>query len=470
MTHTHIFNRLIINGVQILSLLLFFSTAIFAQCWQSPGGGGLQMCALRTDGSLWAWGWNAFGQLGDGTNTDRNIPTRIGAANDWKSVSMGTHTVALKTDGSLWAWGQNNKGQLGDGTNIDKNSPIRIGTANDWQSISVGLIHNTFAIKTDGSLWAWGWNDRGQLGDGTNTDKSIPTRIGTANDWKSISAGSFCTVALKTDGSIWAWGLNDKGQLGDGTNTDKSIPTRIGTANDWKSISLSDSHVVALKTDGSLWAWGANPFGQLGDGTTTNKNIPTQIGTANDWQIVSAGYWHNAAIKTDGSLWAWGQNLFGQFGNGTDTDKKIPTRIGSANDWQIISAGRANTSAIKTDGSLWISGDNQDGQLGDGTNVIYRTTFTLVACPIIATEYAEADKYTVELYPNPITSQATLVVDDTDIENATVSISNALGQTIFSQALLQKTSTISLQNQAAGIYFVKIKTEKGEIVRKIQKL
>ena len=338
---------------------------------------------LKTDGTLWAWGYNYYGQLGDGTNgsgTNKNTPVQVGTANDWISVTAGDHhTLAIKTDGTLWAWGANSNGQLGDGTNADKNTPVQVGTANDWASVSADGYH-TIAIKTDGTLWAWGYNDYGQLGDGTNgsgTNKNTPVQIGTDNDWSSVSAGNLFTSAIKTDGTLWAWGANSNGQLGDGTNgsgTNKNTPVQVGTANDWASVSAGNIFTSAIKTDGTLWAWGANSNGQLGDGTngsSTNKNTPVQVGTANDWSSVSAGGFHTIAVKTDGTLWAWGANSNGQLGDGTNgsgTNKNTPVQVGTANDWASVSVGGNHTIAVKTDGTLWAWGYNYDGQLGDGTN------------------------------------------------------------------------------------------------------
>ena len=238
--------------------------------------------------------------------------------------------------------------------------------ADSIKAISAGVLH-TIALKTDGSLWAWGYNGVGELGDGTNVDRNTPVRIGSETNWSAISAGEFRTIALKTDGSIWAWGSNYNGELGNGTNSVRNTPAQIGSETNWSAISAGLYHTIALKTDGSLWAWGRNYEGQLGDGTDTDRNTPVRIGSETNWSAISAGYEHTTALKTDGSLWAWGSNTFGQLGDGTDTDRNTPVRIGSETNWSAISAGEFRTIALKTDGSLWAWGRNYEGQLGDGT-------------------------------------------------------------------------------------------------------
>jgi hypothetical protein len=194
--------------------------------------------------------------------------------------------------------------------------------------IAAGEKH-TVAIKADGSLWTWGRNNFGQLGDGTTTNKLVHTRIGTGNDWAVVTAGAYHTLAIKIGGALWAWGINDYGHLGvgDGTSTDKKIPTRVGTDTDWAVVAAGNAHTMAIKTDGSLWAWGYNGYGELGDGTYTDKNVPTKIGTGTDWTVVSAGHFHTLAFNTDGSLWTWGNNTYGQLGDGKNTNKNIPTPV-----------------------------------------------------------------------------------------------------------------------------------------------
>jgi alpha-tubulin suppressor-like RCC1 family protein/pimeloyl-ACP methyl ester carboxylesterase len=314
--------------------------------------------ALKADGSLWAWGNNYTGQLGDGTTTDSLVPKLIGAGFSAIAVAGGSHTVALKTDGSLWAWGNNGSGQLGDGTTSDSSFPKLIGAG--YSAISAGAL-NTMALKTDGSLWAWGNNGYGQLGDGTSTHSLVPKLIGTG--YSAVAVGGFHTVALKTDSSLWACGNNGNGQLGDGTTTSSVVPKLIGAG--YSAIAAGASHTVALKTDGSLWAWGNNNYGQLGDGTTTSSDVPKLIGAG--YSAIAAGASHTVALKIDGSLWAWGNNSSSQLGDGTITLSYVPKLIGTG--YSAVAGGGFHTVALKTDSSLWTWGNNNYGQLGDGTTV-----------------------------------------------------------------------------------------------------
>jgi alpha-tubulin suppressor-like RCC1 family protein len=170
-------------------------------------------------------------------------------------------------------------------------------------------------VRQDGTLWAWGQNDHGQLGLGTTTNQSAPTPVGTITTWASVSAGYGHTLALRQDGTLWAWGLNGYGQLGLGTRTDQRTPAQVGTATTWRSLAVGSTHSLALDQAGSLWAWGFNYYGQLGTGATTSQAAPTEVAGGGTWQSLAAGAGHTVALRPDGSLWAWGFNNYGQLGN-----------------------------------------------------------------------------------------------------------------------------------------------------------
>ncbi|MEW6556881.1 MAG: hypothetical protein AB1349_05935 [Elusimicrobiota bacterium] len=355
-------------------------TCLYAQTWLKVSGGGYHTIAIKSDGTLWAWGYNGYGELGLGYTTQRTTPTQVGTASNWSSVSCGVfHTIAIKTDGTLWAWGDNEYGQLGLGDTTDRWTPTQVGTASNWSSVSGGEYH-TIAIKTDGTLWAWGYNNYGQLGLGDTTNRTTPIQVGTLTNWSSVSCGDYHTIAIKTDGTLWTWGWNYSGQLGLGDTTNRTTPTQVGTASNWSSVSGGEYHTIAIKTDGTLWAWGGNGNGQLGLGDTTDRNTPTPVGTLTNWSSVSCGWDHTIAIKSDGTLWAWGGNDWGQLGLGDTTNRTTPTQVGTASNWSSVSGGEYHTIAIKTDGTLWAWGRNDNGQLGlgDTTN---RSTPTCVNTP-----------------------------------------------------------------------------------------
>ncbi len=285
----------------------------------------------------------------DGLDPDTTYTVRVVADTvDGLRSPPATATIGGRT---LWAWGWNGGGELGDGTTTNRYSPTRIDTDSDWATVAAGRGH-TVAVKTDGTLWAWGSNDHGQLGDGTTTNRYSPTRIGTDSDWATVAVGGNHTVAVKNDGTLWAWGLNSRRQLGDGTVVDKHSPTRIGTDSDWATVAANDTRTVALKTDGNLWTWG-------------DTYDPSGVGFG--WATVAAGYHFTVAVKTDGSLWAWGHNDHGNLGDGTTIARGLPTRIGTDSDWATVAAGYYFTVAVRTDGSLWAWGLNDVGELGDGT-------------------------------------------------------------------------------------------------------
>lgn len=346
-------------------LFTLFQNSISAQCWVKVSSKGNSTIAIKNNGTLWAWGLNNSGQLGDGTNINRSIPVQIGTSNNWKHISAGyTSCYAIKNDGTLWAWGYNGAGHLGDGTLINRNVPTQIGTSNDWKIVEAGN-YSILALKNNGTLWAWGNTLSGPLGNGTLNNSTVPIQIGTNNDWKEIANNDKHRLALKTNGTLWAWGYNQYGELGNGsTSTTFTLsPIQIGSDNTWKEISVGQSHSMGIKNDGTLWGWGFNLDGRIGDGTNINKSIPTQITSENNWLVICAGQSSTYAIKNDSSLWAWGYNQYGDLGDGTNVTKFIPTQTSNSKNWTKVTSYHA----INTTKQLFSWGKNDYGQLGIGT-------------------------------------------------------------------------------------------------------
>lgn len=267
-------------------------------------GGRNHSVALRTDGTLWGWGQNGAGQFGDGTITTRSAPVQIGQLTTWiQADAGGGHSAMINLTGQLWVCGYNNSGQLGDGTgggtNGWKSSPVQVGSLTNWKQVSCGYRF-TAAVKTDGTLWTWGANDYGQLGNngsGTGANyRSSPVQVAGTN-WKYVSAGWYQVLALKNDGSLWGWGKNDQGALGDGTLTNRSSPVQIGSLTNWKQISCGYQHAVATKPDGTLWAWGRNAVGQVGNPVQSFYSSPIQIGTLTNWKYANACTHHTHAVN-----------------------------------------------------------------------------------------------------------------------------------------------------------------------------
>ena len=377
--------------------------------------------AVRADGTLWAWGSDSDGQLGKGANTtvtpdDR--PAQIGTATTWASAAAGElHTVAVRTDGTLWAWGSNANGRLGKGANptvTPDDRPAQIGTATTWASVAAGGAH-TMAVRADGSLYTWGSNFYGQLGQGnsgTANDLSSPTRVGTGNGWASVSAGQFHSVAVQANGSLWAWGLNFDGQLGlsdSGNMTDRNVPTLVPGATNWVSAAAGSGHTVAVRADGTLWAWGNNDFGQLGNGGAT-PNTPTQVGTATTWASAAAGDVHTVAVRADGTLWAWGSNSDGQLGDGSTTQRNAPTQVGTANSWLRAAAGSAHSAGEQTCQANWAWGNNDFGQVGDASSAQRNAPVPVYTPPAVAL---------LSFSPSSAGPGSTVVVTGTSLFNIT---------------------------------------------------
>jgi alpha-tubulin suppressor-like RCC1 family protein len=343
--------------------------------------------ALKTDGTVWTWGYNGDGELGSGNNINRPTPFSVVGLTNVVSVAAGNyHTLAVKSDGTVWAWGDNQYGELGDGTMVGKTTPVQVNQLTNVVAVAAGQNYFSLALKSDGTVWAWGYNGDGELGDGTNLTRTSPMQVANLSGVSQIAAGKYHSLARKSDGTVWAWGDGANGQLGNGATASQSNIVRAGSIASATSIAAGDYHSLAVQSDGSVWAWGYNAYGQLGDNTTSNETVPEQIGATisgfSGFSAVAAGSRFSLALQANGTTWAWGDNTQGELGNGGTNQSLTPLAqspcppppvggLGVSAFTGHVSASVANefTLFAKSDGTVWGSGNNTYGQLGDGTQI-----------------------------------------------------------------------------------------------------
>ena len=330
--------------------------------------------AIKSDGTAWTWGDNTYGQLGIGSTTDRYEPIRVTSSSmgNITTIRGGVlHSMALSQAGTLWSWGSNDRGEQGDGSHYQRISPglVSAFSANTISSFSAGGLFS-LASKTDGTVWSWGKNFYGELGRGqpafgSSSDQPSPGIIPGLSGVIYVAAGGDHGLALKSNGTVWAWGSNSRGQLGDGGTTNRVTPLQvIGLTGVVTAISASENNSLALRNDGTVWQWGNHnqSTGVLSDDPALT--VPTQVGGLNGIIAITTGVTHSLALKSDGTVWAWGFNDSGQIGDGTTTRRLSPVQVIGLSSVTAIAAGEKHSLALKSGGSVMAWGSNYRGALG----------------------------------------------------------------------------------------------------------
>lgn len=344
----------------------------------APAGGSLAVgmrhaCLLRVDGTIWCWGRNADGQLGDGTTIDRNTPVRVGAYTDWTSVAAGNdHTCGLRAGGTAWCWGRNDTGQIGDDARgTDRTSPVQVGIWSDWTSLVGGGAH-TCGIRAGGTSWCWGANRWGQLGNRTTEDRNLPTQA-EWTDWESLTAGFGHTCGIRANRSAWCWGDGLHGRLGDGnTQVGWINPKPVAAPANWDVLRAGDLHTCGLDLNGDAWCWGHGGFGELGVVETVDRRSPVKVQADDTWTtLVSRSFFTCGITLSLGAVRCWGWQPYAEtVGDMTFMGNLLqdtPTTIGSRTGWTGIGVGSDFGCALRADETAWCWGVNAYGQLGDGT-------------------------------------------------------------------------------------------------------
>ena len=397
---------------------------------------------------------------------EQNTPTAVSGLSNVTQVAGGLfHSLFLKSDGAVWACGRNSMGQLGDGTNANKNIPVQANGLSNIIHTAGGGEHSLF-VKNDGTVWSCGLNSSGQLGDGTTTSKTTATQISGLNGIIKAAAGAEFSLFLKNDGTVWACGHNGNGQFGNGTTTTSTTPVQISGLTNVIQISAGEWHSLFVKNDGTIWASGRNNYGQIGDGTNIDKSAFFQITALSGIIHAEAGGIHSVFLKSDGTVWACGLNSGGnndgQLGDGTAVDKLSPVQVISNWGSEIIiraEAAREHSTFLTENGTIWSCGRNNYGQLGNGVFSPGNSTSPVLsssACTILSTttNNFENNDFKFTVFPNPFSTQTTLQADKL-FHNATLTVYNSFGQKVTQIKNINGQSvTLFRDNLPNGLYLL----------------
>jgi alpha-tubulin suppressor-like RCC1 family protein len=472
--------------------IITMATPCFSQTITKVSGGANHTLILKSDGTVWSFGRNNLGQLGDNTTTNSSNPIQVhgpgnvGFLTGIVDIAGGmSHSMALKNDGTVWCWGGNADGQIGDGTNTQRNTPVQVkGLGNTGFLSGVTAVSTSkrvsMALLSDSTIAVWGVNYAGQLADGGTTARNYPERVKGAGFVGYLTGvtkirGNCCSCqALRNDGTVWMWGESQYGQLGRGftSGTPANPPAPVcavggcgnGNLTNIVEIGGGSYHMFAVNSSGELFAWGLGATGALGNGSTSNINLPVQILTGVS-KVAAGGdpsSPHGMTLKSDGTVWAWGYNASGELGNGNNTNQLTPVQITTnAASTVAIDCGWEHSLILKNDGSVCTVGENQYGQLGDGT-LVDKNIFT---CPSVLTgiETEITSSSYLQNYPNPWSSSTTIQYNLTGNAGKII-LNDVTGRIIKEISLTDSSGEIIIAEKIpSGIYFYSLQ-ENGRTV------
>ncbi|NMH24033.1 T9SS type A sorting domain-containing protein [Flavobacterium solisilvae] len=446
-----------------------------AQCsisgWKKFSQGETFSVALKEDGTLWMWGQNINGILGNGSGVTTIVqhPTQIGTDTDWTDISVGRWFVlAKKTNNDLYGWGDNQYGNLANGNNIDQYSPVLM--QSNVSSFSAGY-HHTMIVKNDGTMWGSGYNDWGCLGMGTSVGwyNTWQQESSLSTDWSKTSAGYYNSFGIKTNGTLWSTGTNIEGQTGTGAISGEStVFVQIGTDTNWSDVSCGVYHVLGLKTTGKLFGWGYSGHGRLGivDAGAQYFRTPQAIESASNYKQIATSWDASAVIKSDNTLYAFGVNHGGiTGGTAGNTNDLAPQQVGTDDDWKTLTlrVGGFHFGAVKDDTSIWAWGTDNLYQLGNGDGT---TTNSNIPTQVTCVDDLGIDnniKNEISLYPNP-TKDVLNIVSSVDVE--IISVVDINGRTVKHITSSDNIPQINISDLNSGVYFVKSYSNNGGVFTK----
>ena len=367
----------------LICLILIFVVPVSAQTWLKVAAGGYHTLALKSDGTVWAWGYNSYGQLGTGAGPISNVPVQVPGLANITDIGAGlSFSLAVGSGGTVYAWGRNNLGQLGNGTYTNSSSPVQVSGLTGVVSVSGGQGHCA-ALTSQGRVYTWGYNINGQLGNGSYNDNTQATMIAGLTDISSIAVGYNQTMALSATGTLYIWGYNGYGQLGSGNYNNRPSPAALAMPSGVtvSAVSARGFHTMVIGSDQKLYSFGRNDYGQLGNGSTTQTNTVAAINLPAGVSPVQihANYYHSMMLGSDGKLYSWGRNDDGQLGLGNNTQVSSPSAVTISNRKVVAIGSGIDHSFFLANGrnEIYMTGTNAEGELGDGTNVVSRNVFTL---------------------------------------------------------------------------------------------